>query len=266
MTPPEQRPMRPAAPPRLEFEVARGLLARLRLTHLLRRFPERPVWALFMFVNGFLTIALLTAVAMVSQVPFVFPSLGPTAFLLFFTPTAPTASPRNTLVGHAIGIVCGYGALWLTGLQHAASTAVAGVDEPRILAAGLSLASTGAFMILARAAHPPAGATTLIIALGIVTKPFHLLIIEVAVALMALQAIGINRLAGIAYPLWSPPVRPASTAAAKGVLLMSTGYTYLADVVQEVQPPADGTLSRTLHQDERLKAVLFGFAAGQELS
>ena len=30
--------------------------------------------------------------------------------------------------------------------------------------------------------------------------------------------------------------------------------------------PADGTLSRTVHQDERLKAVLFGFSAGQELS
>lgn len=28
----------------------------------------------------------------------------------------------------------------------------------------------------------------------------------------------------------------------------------------------DGTISRTLYQDERLKVVLFGFAAGQELS
>jgi quercetin dioxygenase-like cupin family protein len=43
-------------------------------------------------------------------------------------------------------------------------------------------------------------------------------------------------------------------------------YTYLADLLTEVEPPADGTLSRTLHQDERLKAVLFGFAVGQELS
>lgn len=30
--------------------------------------------------------------------------------------------------------------------------------------------------------------------------------------------------------------------------------------------PADGILSRTVHQDERLKAVWFGFAPGQELS
>jgi hypothetical protein len=101
-------------------EVTRGLAARLRLTHLLRRFPERPVWALFMFINGFITIAILAAVAMVSHTPFVFPSLGPTAFLVFFTPDSPTASPRHTVYGHAIGIACGYGALWVTGLVDAA--------------------------------------------------------------------------------------------------------------------------------------------------
>lgn len=34
----------------------------------------------------------------------------------------------------------------------------------------------------------------------------------------------------------------------------------------QIAPPVDGTLSRTVYQDERLKVVLFGFAAGQELS
>lgn len=48
--------------------------------------------------------------------------------------------------------------------------------------------------------------------------------------------------------------------------IMASRYTYFADVAAEVQPPADGTLSRTLYQDDRLKVVLFGFAAGQELS
>lgn len=203
--------MKQSSPPRLEFEVPRGLLARLRLTRLLQRFPQRPVWALFMFINGFLTIAILAVVAMISHVPFVFPSLGPTAFLFFFTPLAPTASPRNTLCGHAIGILCGYGALWVTGLQDAAPASTVGVDAARVVAAALSLAATGALMILAKAAHPPAGATTLIISLGIVTRPLHLLVIEVAVALMVLQAIALNRLAGIDYPLWNPrlPSPPA---------------------------------------------------------
>src|SRR5215471_10353485 len=67
------------------------------------------VWALFMFVNGFISIGILCGLAMVFQTPFIFPSLGATAFLMFFTPTVPAASPRNTLCAHAIGIACGYG-------------------------------------------------------------------------------------------------------------------------------------------------------------
>ncbi|HEY7957518.1 MAG TPA: HPP family protein [Polyangia bacterium] len=199
----DQKKKRPHALSLLEPEVTRGLVERLRMVGLLKRFPERPVWAAFMFVNGFITIAILAAVAMISNTPFIFPSLGPTAFLFFFTPSSPTASPRHTLCGHAIGILCGYGALWATGLAHAPPAMVTGVDGRRLLAAALSLAATGALMILLKAAHPPAGATTLIISLGIVTRPFHLVIIEVAVALLALQAIGINRLAGIDYPLWA---------------------------------------------------------------
>jgi CBS-domain-containing membrane protein len=184
-------------------EVARSLLARLQIAHLIAHHSERHVWALFMFLNGFVTIAILAAVAMVSHTPFVFPSLGPTAFLFFFTPRAPAASPRHTIYGHAIGILCGYVALWLFGLQHAPPAMATGVSAARIGAAALSLASTGALMILLKAAHPPAGATTLIISLGIVTAPFHLLVIEIAVVVLTLQAIAINRLAGIDYPLWA---------------------------------------------------------------
>jgi len=47
---------------------------------------------------------------------------------------------------------------------------------------------------------------------------------------------------------------------------MNKAYQVIADIAREIVPPADGTLSRTIHQDEHLKAVLFGFAAGQELS
>jgi quercetin dioxygenase-like cupin family protein len=47
---------------------------------------------------------------------------------------------------------------------------------------------------------------------------------------------------------------------------MDTNYKMILDVAKEIEPPVDGTLSRTLFQDDHLKAVLFGFAAGQELS
>jgi len=185
------------------------VLERLRLSSLLKRFPKRIVWAVFVFVNGFITSAILASMAMVLKTTFIFPSLGPTAFMFFFTPTSPSASPRNAVLGHAIGILCGYGALWLTGLQYAAPATVMGVHDPRIISAAVSLAATGAFMILFRAVHPPAAATTLIISLGIITTPIHLLIIELAVVVLALQAIFVNWLAGVDYPIWAKRLPPS---------------------------------------------------------
>jgi quercetin dioxygenase-like cupin family protein len=45
-----------------------------------------------------------------------------------------------------------------------------------------------------------------------------------------------------------------------------SAYTHVADLIQTLEPPSDGTLSRTIYQDDAFKAVLFGFSAGQELS
>lgn len=43
-------------------------------------------------------------------------------------------------------------------------------------------------------------------------------------------------------------------------------YTYLADLAKAVEIPPNGILSRTIYQDDHVKAVLFGFDTGQELS
>jgi quercetin dioxygenase-like cupin family protein len=43
-------------------------------------------------------------------------------------------------------------------------------------------------------------------------------------------------------------------------------YVYARDLRQQAKVPENGILSQTLHSDERSKVVLFGFAAGQELS
>ena len=43
-------------------------------------------------------------------------------------------------------------------------------------------------------------------------------------------------------------------------------YGVIEDLRKEVDIPKDGTLSRTIHQNERVKVVLFGLAGGQELS
>ena len=144
------------------------------------------------------------ALALITRSPFIFPSLGPTAFLFFYTPTQPSASPRFTIIGHAIGVVAGYLSLVITGLTTAGPALVVGVSWSRVIAAALSLGLTAGTMVLLRAPHPPAGATTLIISLGILTKPWQLLLLMAAVVLLTLQAFIINRLAGVDYPLWSP--------------------------------------------------------------
>lgn len=175
-----------------------GILSHLRMPYLLGRFKPKYIWAAFVFINSFITIGYLALLAYITHFPLAFPSLGPTAYLFFLAPASEAAKPKNALLGHAVAIVCGYLALLITGLVSQSSVIVEGVSGERILAASLALAFTGAIMVLSKISHPPAGATTLIIALGFITQPFHLVIIEVAVVLLVLQSILINRLANIA--------------------------------------------------------------------
>ncbi|TMC34988.1 MAG: HPP family protein, partial [Chloroflexi bacterium] len=51
--------------------------------------------------------------------------------------------------------------------------------------------------------------------LGILTKPWQLLLLMAAVILLTIQAFVINRLAGIPYPLWNPPAESADPSANK---------------------------------------------------
>jgi CBS domain-containing membrane protein len=192
-------------------DILRGLLRRFQLSYLLRRYNSIPVLALFSFINGCLSIGIMALAALVTDAPFVFPSLGPTAFLLFYTPTAPAAAPRNVIIGHAIGAAAGYLSLVVFGLQDAGPAIAVGVTWPRVLAAGLSLGLTSGLMVLLRAPHPPAGATTLIIALGILRKPWQIGVLMLAVVLLTVQGFVINRLAGVRYPVWMPIQEEGST-------------------------------------------------------
>ena len=47
---------------------------------------------------------------------------------------------------------------------------------------------------------------------------------------------------------------------------MQNNYTHIIDLAKEVEPPADGILTRTLFNDDDVKAVIFGFGKGEELS
>lgn len=193
-------------------EVVAGLARHANLPALERRHDRRSVIAVFAFVNGLLSMAVMSAVAWVTGQPFVFPSLGPTAFLLFYTPLAPSSSPRNTICGHGIACAAGYGALAVFGLLGAGPTVEGGMSPARIGAAAVSLAVTAGAMAWLSLAHPPAGATTLIVSLGILRTPGQLGVLMLGVLIISAQGVLINRAAGLDYPWWTPrrrvPGRP----------------------------------------------------------
>ncbi|MGH2508561.1 MAG: HPP family protein [Ktedonobacteraceae bacterium] len=189
-------------------DVLQGILQYVRLPWLLTHYSHIVVLAVFSFLSGCLSIGLMSALAVITHSPFIFPSLGPSAFLFFYTPMASSASPRNTLLGHAIGIGAGYLSLVITGLTQTGSAIAIGVTWPRVIADALALGLTSGIMVLLRVPHPPAAATALIISLGLLAYPWQLGLLMGGVALLTLQALIINRLAGIPYPLWGPPREP----------------------------------------------------------
>ena len=180
----------------------------VRLPALAAHHNKRVVSALFVFTASAVSIGLITAVAYASGHLLVVPSLGPTAFLVFNRSQSAVARPRNILLGHLIGAVAGYAALVAFGLQHAPSVAEGGVSSARIGAAALSIALTAAVMILLRAEHGPAGATTLIVSLGFMTTPAALGLLMTGVASLAVIGVLIDRAVGLRMPLWAGPERP----------------------------------------------------------
>lgn len=148
-------------------------------------------------------LSVLGIIALISQLPFIFPSLGPTAFLLATNPLAKISSPKNIILGHLIGVLCGYFALTIFGLTDSPSIFISGISPQFIGAAIISIALTSLFMVLFSVEHPPAGATTLIVSLGVMNTPVSLVILMISVIILCVMGKIINNLLGIKYPVWS---------------------------------------------------------------
>lgn len=153
----------------------------------------------------FTTITTLSLgfLALFTNHPLIFPSLGPTAFLLFAYPMTKNASPKNTILGHFIAVVCGYLSLVIFGLTNTSATIISGISIEFIMAATLSLVLTFALTIFFSVEHPPAGATTLIVSLGILHSISDVTILMIAVVILCAEAWLLNNLFGIKYPRWN---------------------------------------------------------------
>ena len=110
---------------------------------------------------------LIGATALVARCPWLFPSLGPTAFLQAEYPHHRTAGIYHVIVGHLLGLASGFLVVTLLGATDAPpATAGAPLSLVRLGAIALAVAMTMVLQFVLRASHPPAVSTSLLIALG----------------------------------------------------------------------------------------------------
>lgn len=132
-----------------------------------------------------LLLAVVGVVAWATGEPFVFPSLGPTAFLLARARRGSTVAPRRVIGGHAVGVVGGLVSYEVVAPGTALSTSLPAFSTATFglaAAAALSVSLTSVGMFATNTSHPPACATTLIVALGVLPTVRAGAVIVVAVA------------------------------------------------------------------------------------
>ncbi|QIG39075.1 HPP family protein [Microbacterium sp. 4R-513] len=145
-------------------------------------------------VLGLVVLALSGAVGLALKQPWLFPSLGPTVMLFFESPEQPSSRPQNALVGHGVGLVAGVACFYALGLQGTPPAPDGGLTPAYVAAGALSVAITTLVLTLLKLPHPPAGATTLIVSLGIFVQPVQLLSMAGAIVLVTVSGFGVNKL------------------------------------------------------------------------
>lgn len=132
-----------------------------------------------------LLVAVTGVLAWVSGRPFVFPSLGPSAYMLATVPGDDRLSARRVIGGHLVGVLAGllaYHALASGHVVTAAATPLA-TGQLRLAASGVcSVALTTGGMRATDTMHAPACATTLIVSLGLLPSVVDGLVIVSAVS------------------------------------------------------------------------------------
>ncbi len=177
-----------------------GKLGRLRFWYQARR--RRGVLEVFVGLNNALAMGFLGLVAHLTSWPLIFPSLGPSLFLIFYAPQRAMSCPRNTLLAHLLGGLTGF--LVFSLFSRLGLVSLVGFDQWRVLSAAISLGIFGFLMVRLRLLHPPAASTALIAATGFLPHWSYLPILAVSLVIILLQAHVLHRLAGLHYPLWSP--------------------------------------------------------------
>ncbi len=131
-------------------------------------------------------MAVVGVIGVAASQPWLFPSLGPTAYIQAAMPDRPFARLYNTFVGHMVGLAAGFVALAVTNAWSAPNVLTTyDVTLVRVWAVAIALALTMLGSLVLRSLHPPAGATTLLVALGSFQALRDAVIVVVGVAILS---------------------------------------------------------------------------------
>lgn len=130
--------------------------------------------ALYPALAGGIVIALIGVLGFAAGVPWLFPSLGPTVAIQAEAADSPVARPWNVVAGHFIGAAVGFAAVYGFGvIREPAMNVSHTLTWPRVAAAAIAVLASMGLQIAARASHPPAQATTLLIVVGALDADLH---------------------------------------------------------------------------------------------
>ncbi len=143
-----------------------------------------------------LLVAVVALAAWLSGLPMLFPSLGPSAFVLATWPRSDASTPRRVIGGHVIGVVAGLVAYHLLagGAVVTSQPAPGSLTGLGLVASGvLATVLTAGGMLAARVRHPPACATTLIVSLGLLSTLLEGTIVVLSVVVLVVTQLALLR-------------------------------------------------------------------------
>jgi hypothetical protein len=137
-----------------------------------------------------LLMLVVGAAAYATSQPFLYPSLGPTAFLQAEFPFHRTSQFRDTTFGHLIGIASGLAAVFILGARSEPQLDISMRLPPRrIGAAALTVTLVIILQLVFNISNPPSAGTGLLFALGFF-QPRLIDVVEVLAGVLFMASFG----------------------------------------------------------------------------
>lgn len=183
-----------------------AFFSKLQFRYLHRASHHRKfITSAYLFLGGVTALTTITITAYLTDLVLLFPPLGPSAFILFYTPLSESACPRNLVLSHTVAVLSGMGALVMAEMLFPGfrEMSTMTMNWPGVMAIAIAMGGASIAMVVTQCVHPPAAATALIAAMGYLDNIIQVGGVMVAVLFLAMEAILFNRFfGGLPYPLW----------------------------------------------------------------